>query len=92
MGMFDSIYDASLNCPSCGHNLGDNELQTKDGECILGDYTVNEFALANNLVVSGETFEAYGDCNNCKYELDFEFNISLHRTMKVVGLFKELTK
>ena len=32
MGMFDSVF---VECPHCGQM---NELQTKNGECILGKY------------------------------------------------------
>jgi hypothetical protein len=32
MGMFDSVF---VDCPHCGKK---NELQTKNGECILGRY------------------------------------------------------
>ena len=32
MGMFDSVF---VSCPRCGE---DNEIQTKNGKCILGRY------------------------------------------------------
>ena len=35
MGMFDSVY---VECPYCGSS---NELQTKRGECILGNYSLD---------------------------------------------------
>jgi len=34
MGMFDSVF---VDCPRCGIK---NELQTKDGPCILGKHTL----------------------------------------------------
>ena len=36
MGMFDTIY---LECPDCGKK---NELQTKWGACVLGEYSIDD--------------------------------------------------
>ena len=36
MGMFDRVY---VNCLQCGERI---ELQSKSGDCILAEYTLND--------------------------------------------------
>ena len=64
MGMFDSVF---ADCPNCGHGV---EYQTKRGECILGEYELDD---APPDVLRGVTC-AESKCLGCNRM------IKLHRT------------
>lgn len=72
MGMFDYIYPGNeIGCPSCGFPIN-GELQTKDGHCVLGHYSLDEFERENG---SLDSYHIYGDCcinENCKKYLSLQ--------------------
>jgi uncharacterized Zn-finger protein len=69
MGMFDSVY---VPCPKCGAL---NEFQSKGGDCLLNEYTL-ENAPANVLLDMNRHSPA--TCQNCgtKYEVKLTFSIT----------------
>lgn len=55
MGMFDTV---SVNCPHCS---GEIEIQTKDGPCVLANYTLNDLDIPIEVLraVSNSPEECY---------------------------------
>lgn len=62
MGMFDTVL---IPCTSCGKNV---EMQTKDGECALREYTTEDIPwnLAYSLDGRSETCQHCGQYNTFK--------------------------
>jgi len=61
MGLFDTVTISGLFCYHCGAPAGE-EWQTKDGDCLLDSYTLEEFFTKNHDVY---TASFSGDCTLC---------------------------
>lgn len=63
MGMFDTVW---VKCPNCGE---ENNFQSKSGECILGNYDLED---APDDVMVNVNRHAPIECDKCKckYEVD----------------------
>ena len=67
MGMFDRVW---VSCPKCGAQV---EFQSKAGECILKDYTLNDVPPEIREDIVGEM----EFCENCEEVVTIQYGTGL---------------
>lgn len=68
MGMFDYVKAPLMNCPVCGSDL---EFQTKDLDCTLDTYTVQEVLFEQPENDHGRrSMQMLGGCDRCQLWID----------------------
>ena len=65
MGMFDRVW---VKCPECGKEV---EFQSKAGECVLADYTLDNVPLKIGVGLINEKEE----CENCGYIVTIKIDV-----------------
>jgi len=77
MGMFDSVY---VPCPKCGEL---NEFQSKGGDCLLIEYTL-ENAPANVLLDMNRHSPA--TCRNCGTTYEVKLTVSIAKEIVEISI------
>jgi hypothetical protein len=70
MGMFDNIKAPLMGCPGCGADL---DFQTKDDECTLSTFTVEEVLLRQREDSRGRRgMRMVGGCERCRWWIEVQ--------------------
>lgn len=81
MGMFDTV-DIRHQCPRC-YAITEDELQTKDGACLLNCIKKGEYVSRLGLIFTEGMFTVYGDCSICHWWIDYH---AIVRKGKLTGV------
>lgn len=70
MGMFDNVKAPLMGCPGCGADL---DFQTKDDECTLSTFTVEEVLSRQHVDDRGQrSMRMLGGCERCRWWIEVE--------------------
>lgn len=74
IGMFDTIAD-ELFCPFCGKTQPPNSFQTKDTECMLNSWTLEELQQCYVIPKKRLWITMYTECKECKKWIELRYEI-----------------